>query len=966
MNAGSDTKFVIKVTSYELALPSSALASGERVQLSCNFDKREQWSTKKIAVEKKRLKGAMKMSQPFVNLLWSPSADAPDAASLVGFTQQTAQSFDYSTRYVDRLDQRFLVVALKKGGVLQTSEIGEARISVLDVVRAGGGRTGRGDHVVSCQIQRNATTRASELAALDITLRIRLSVICHTRVEISLRNLSIGGPSLKYSHIAVQFVCTKQTTSGAAASGAEIVRAKWTTPVAGKPKPSGRAFAQSFVATLGELLDGKVKLSFVRKALLKETVVGSATVALASFLPLLERACTNGPVSSTWDGESRWFTSPISKGRLVEGCITVRNAAPDLLEELPQVAVANPTFAVQPLEAAGASLLAPHLLTLQDGAMVWSTAAESTRCRILKQWNYEEVAIAMKKTQDGKHKWDVFTIISGEGSGGHAPAERFTFRIESARLPSLVQEAAGRKLKARLARTALAKVAHYADLNLNKFAAVMLTADDGTAGTAGAAAAAAGGGGGGGGGGGDARLRSGNGVLFCVSSHHMYLVDVASSDSIAGWKFEQLAGWRVNAHDRSIALSVYVDAEVLDDAELADDRFATPVVFKIATKEDPFVVSGVLDARIKALFEELRLRRMVAEERVVNFAAQILVDATGAIPVRTTCVLTLDEQELRFEDLRTRRTLAVWPYEHLLECEGDTRAGTATLLFDRYRIARDVVGDQFKLVCKILDRDADEMNGIISQRFAQMVQTSERERVAYEQNVASLVEMGFARCTVISALRSVGGDVSAALDIVTSGGDGGADQYEVVVPPGRGPLGLQLGQGGERGAAVALPLLSSGRIARAGAGNVSVGDELIAVNGRRVPDVGAAKAILGRAEGVLLRLLFVSPMRVVGAARPEIRATEPSSYTVHVTSRDLLGLALAEATAADGRTVTLRVQQLLRGAVVVSPGGAMCAPGHLLVGINGVAPTDLTSAVRALAVRPLTLVFRSGSRRGGL
>ena len=418
MRDGSDTRFSVKVKSYDVGFPRAFLKAGDRVGLVCNFDKREHWRQQAV-VEKKRMQGA---ASPYVNCMWSPGCP-PAAPSLVGFTEQAVQSFDYATRYLDSLHERFLIVKVTAGALLAQQTIGEARISILDIVRAGGGSAGGGDHVVSCKIKRTATLAAKSTSSrgslvsvidatdlLDITLRIRFEVVCHTRVEISVRELSLSNAALKYTAVNLEFYVVD-------AEGAAMRRAKAAEAIPKKTVPIDREYSVDFVATLSELLAGYIKLSFVRKAplALKAVTVATAKIRLTSFLPLLERACTNGPVSSVWDGEGRWFTAPasmnfataagggvgVASGALTaQGCVSVANAPPDLLEELPAVAVANPTFALRPLDvAAREGVSAPHLVTLQDDQLVWSTAAESTRCRICKQWPYERITIALAEQQ---------------------------------------------------------------------------------------------------------------------------------------------------------------------------------------------------------------------------------------------------------------------------------------------------------------------------------------------------------------------------------------------------------------------------------------------------------------------------------------------------------------------------------------------------------------------------------------
>ena len=418
MRDGSDTRFSVKVKSYDVGFPRTSLKAGDRVGLSCNFDKRKQWSCSKLVVEKKRMKGA---ASPYVNCLWS-QGDPPAAPSLVGYMEQAVFGFDYATRYLESLHERFLIVEVTAGAILAQQTLGEARISILDIVRAGGGTAGGGDHVVSCKIKRTArlvaksTGRGSIMseidaaALLDITLRIRFEVVCHTRVEISVRELSLSNAALKYTAVNLEFFVSD-------AKGAASRRAKAAESIPKKTVPIDREYGVDFIATLGELLAGYVKLSFVRKAplALKAVTVATAKIQLTAFLPLLERACTNGPVSSVWDSEGRWFTAPasmnfaaaggggvgVASGAFTaQGCISVVNAPPDLLEQLPAVAVANPTFSVRPLDvAAREGISAPHLVTLQDDRLVWSTAAESARCRICRQWPYERITIALAEQQ---------------------------------------------------------------------------------------------------------------------------------------------------------------------------------------------------------------------------------------------------------------------------------------------------------------------------------------------------------------------------------------------------------------------------------------------------------------------------------------------------------------------------------------------------------------------------------------
>lgn len=269
-----------------------------------------------------------------------------------------------------------------------------------------------------------------------------------------------------------------------------------------------------------------------------------------------------------------------------------------------------------------------------------------------------------------------------------------------------------------------------------------------------------------------------------------------------------------------------------------------------------------------------------------------------------------------------------------------------------------------------MDRDASEINAYIAQRYESLDQQSAgTTRATDERAIQSLVEMGFPRGTALEALRASGGEVERAVVILTSsgvgnspsGGSPGTGKYEIRVPAGEGPLGLQLGTMGVSGAAVAAPLLASGRIARSGQHAVNVGDELIAVNGRRIPDVETARAILGGFQAPL-RLLFNAHAGVTGQV---VAVAQHLQYTVQVSSPRRLGLALAVTTRRDGAPA-LVVQQLLQGELIVAPNGTMCAPGHSLVSINGHSPLHLAHAVQLLAVRPLTLVFERRGRRRSL
>lgn len=373
--------------------------------------------------------------------------------------------------------------------------------------------------------------------------------------------------------------------------------------------------------------------------------------------------------------------------------------------------------------------------------------------------------------------------------------------------------------------------------------------------------------------------------------------------------------------------------------------------------------SRAVGSRVRSLFAPSRLRSCLRR--------QIVSDATEVLPLRAVCVLTLDTRELRFEDLASRACIASWPYESLLEAEGVSAAGTATFVFDNSRNISPSAAPaaQYKITVKVMDRDAAEINAYVAQRYEGLVQQSAGVRATQERAVGTLVEMGFPRGTALEALRASGGEVQRAVDVLTSSGVGnappggtpGADKYEVCVPAGEGPLGLQLGAMGVNGAAVAAPLLASGRIARSGQHVVSIGDELIAVNGLRIPNVETARAILGGFQAPL-RLLFNAHVGVTGQV---VAVAQHLQYTVQVSSPRRLGLALAVMTGPDGAPA-LVVQQLLQGELITAPNGTLCAPGHSLVSINGMQPSHLAHAVQLLATRPLTLVFERRGRRRSL
>ena len=205
--------------------------------------------------------------------------------------------------------------------------------------------------------------------------------------------------------------------------------------------------------------------------------------------------------------------------------------------------------------------------------------------------------------QDSNHKWDDIALVV-TGDGGEAP-QRFAFRIASKRVASLVQEAAGRKVKARLARERVVRIGRLMGHAMNHFAATMVD------------------------GGSEAPplpgnpLSVGSDVLLVVAQHHMYLADTKTNAIVAGWKSEQLVGWHVTLHARTLTLSVLIGSQELSAAESRNPAFAEPVHFTIAMKDDPDVVSGVIQARVRALFAELRLRRMAVAQWDANFAVQV-------------------------------------------------------------------------------------------------------------------------------------------------------------------------------------------------------------------------------------------------------------------------------------------------------------------------------------------------------